>query len=180
MNSLGEYGLGDMVLGGTLHIPDLARRLKREPAQRDFAREFDRLARLELEDDEFAIYKKFNMFNKSATDLVRFYVRRRQIRLSLEFNTFIDNATGWKEVRAFARRNGLGLATMVEHEHMDKVSYDNGKTWIVGKDHGRMERQVDCWENVTKLSYLAVRKRIAVLTQDALASEVNQYLVSVI
>jgi hypothetical protein len=84
---------------------------------------------------------------------------REWIRLVTEFTAFEGDRQFWKDVKALARKVGAEIETLDRRKHLDRVSHDNGKTWINGKDHGRPERQIEFFVDVRGLSVAGVRKK---------------------
>lgn len=79
---------------------------------------------------------------------------KQHIWLVTEFMSFVDNKGFWKKLRAQAKESGCTLRTMYTSPHLDKRwevgvnGHKKGnpltdKTAIIGKNHGRSERQVE-------------------------------------
>ena len=72
----------------------------------------------------------------------RVWGRQGRIWASIEVINFVDLKCWWKQLSAQCVRFADRMYIMDTCEHMDRCSKDKGKTWIEGKDHGRMERQI--------------------------------------
>ena len=156
-NSLGEWFRGnggkehgeDCVLS-CINVGELAARLKKDPmkvSNKDVANEFDRMAKEEFNEREYAFYQKACELQKQNTDKFRVYGwivnGKEKIILVTEALELSKNKSFWELLNDFAEREKAKIEVMYESKRLDETT--NTRTGIVtrGSGHGKMEKQVE-------------------------------------
>lgn len=162
-NSLGEWFRGnggkehgeDCVLS-CINVSELATRLKKDPmkiSNKDVANEFNRLAKEEFNEKEYAFYQKACELQKQNTDKFRVYGwivgGKEKIILVTEAIALRKNDSFWELLNDFAEREKAKIELLHESRRIDEST--NTKTGIVtrGPGHGKMERQVEVVWDIT-------------------------------
>ena len=176
VNALGEVfaGTGFEYIAGDINLCNLQQKLGHEPEQHEVDAEFIDQLRSDLTPEAVALVQDVWHVQKLNDGRVRIGCYPRldglsPVTLCTEFIAFVDDAEAWTAINAAAAALGIKADPMSESEHLDKVSHDDCKTWVVGKDHGRMERQVSFDLTIDHPSMSAAQpivERVVRVTQD--------------
>lgn len=175
-NSLGEWFRGnkkneddDCVLG-CINVGELAARLKKDPmkvSNKDVANEFDRMAKEEFNEREYAFYQKACELQKQNTDKFRVYGwivnGKEKIILVTEALELSENKSFWELLNDFAEREKAKIGIMHESKRLDETT--NIKTGVVtrGPGHGKMEKQVEVVWDITDYNSNKLKRFISYL-----------------
>lgn len=160
VSALGEVFQGRKCVSGTLNLAKLQSDLGRKPSNADIDRAFKRQLRAAVNAKTAARVESVWRLQKLNNARFRIWARGERVFLSTEFRAFTDDSTAWKTIRAAAKHLGVKPNTLHKGPHDDTISYDGGKTWVHGENHGRQERQVSVDITLTALTTKAARAKI--------------------
>lgn len=113
-------------------------------------------ARISDLDTEF-VKHVYHLQTKYTTDVYRFYGfregRKHGIRLMFEFMYFRDEHHKVQAIlKNLAAEVGANVQNMSDYPHCDKFMPRGATQWQYGANHGRLERQVEFFFDVTDLT----------------------------
>lgn len=153
---LGINSMGEVYLGGE-YVTDMSVLL---PRQKLLLKKWERVAPI-------------------TTDLVRFYANGDKLTMNTEFCALLRDKEGWRAIKTFVKEMGMTMEEMETRKHEDKWKKNDGP-WQTGPHHGKWERQVDCFVDITGLSITQVKKLKEELLAKAEQTGADKYWVSVI
>lgn len=166
INPLGEVFLDDNCIIGSINIHDLAVKLgKKDVSKKDINAEFDSQAREYLNDQQYNLYKFVSKLQDLNNSRFRIYCTSSKnflpvIKMVTEFMNFVDQKEYWKELKKAVKKWGANLTELYEDKHMDHSILNYGtpeEKHVYGENHGRMERQVEVWWDITTLTKKEVK-----------------------
>jgi hypothetical protein len=178
INVTGPGPMDDEYICGTVNLSELATRLGHSPSNKEVRADF--YSQLTSQLTAPAARRVSTVWNLQKFNDGRFRVWMRkggEVVLSTEFNALVEQDDVWRKIDAAAKALHVKPDVMHEDKHVDSKSLDNGKTWIHGPKHGKMERQVSLDVRLTALTIdelRRTRKHLERVTEDAWnASGVN-------
>ncbi len=151
INSLGEVfiaGNEDLSVG-SVNISD-------DPSPQEIAKRFRRqLVDIGLDGEQIALVEKVWKLQEINDGTSRLWLSKGMGRIDTEFSAFKDETGFWNTLEKTAKDIGAEVAELYEGGHVDSYMPNDGKPtkegdrpnpdrpgWFVGKNHGRIERQV--------------------------------------
>lgn len=179
VTALGEVVQGKKIVGGSVRLIDFFELLSRKDMKRyldndpKLMKRADRWVKGKVEADLKAVLsaKRYHLvqdiYGLQTVNNGRFRVYGGQtadgkewIRLVTEFVRWSDEEGFWNRIRNLAKNVGARVITLHEEPHNDRKSWDLGKTWITGPNHGREEHQVEFAFDVKGMTLPEVRRKI--------------------
>ena len=177
-HNLGVTALGEVERNGE-YIPTcsavdlnvLGAHLRHGPSDAEVEVEFDKQRQTNLTAAEYGAVKAIYLLQEVNGGFARVWGGlidgQLIINLSVEFVIFDDDKYGWKAVRKWIRQY-KGIENVMDHSpHLDKSKPAGAKRWEYGKDHGRMQTQIDVIWNVTNMTLAEARQFVGRLETTA-------------
>ncbi len=109
--------------------------------------------------------KTWKLQEKFYTGRFRIHGTIKNLRLVTEFIAFLDDETAWIEIHKTVKQVRAKLSTMAEYPHLDRMKKVGDHEWTIGKDDGRMEKQVELSWNISLLTEKMIQEELKVLRE---------------